>query len=104
MRTFDHLGLTTTTRQAGERYVAATRVFVTDPAQHPYRVEYLRYEAESSVPSRIRENPHLAFCVDSIERERAGLRTLIEPFPSVAGHVVGFFETDDGLILELMEY
>ena len=104
MRTFDHLGLTTSRRQSGERYVERTRVWVTDPAAHPYRVEWLRYEPESTVPALIRDNPHLAFRVDSIAREREGLETLIEPFPSVAGHVVGFFRADDGVILELMEY
>lgn len=104
MRVFDHIGLTTAQRQPAERFVARTRVWVTDPGQHPYRVEWLRYEPDSDVPPLIRSSPHLAFRVDSIARERGGLKTLIEPFPSVAGHVVGFFQTDDGVILELMEY
>ena len=104
MRTFDHLGLTSTQCRPGERFVSKTRVWVTDPGQHPCRVEWLRYEPESTVPSEIRDNPHLAFHVDSIERESAGLEVLIEPFASVAGHVVGFFRTDDGVIVELMEY
>lgn len=104
MRIFDHIGLTATDPQPNERYVQKTKVWVTDPAQHPCRVEWLRYESDSTVPLFMQQNPHIAFHVDSIEKERVGMATLLEPFSSVAGHVVGFFQTSDGVIVELMEY
>lgn len=104
MRTFDHIGLTTTQQQPGERFVQKTRVWVTDPHVHPYHVEWLRYEPDSTVSAFMQQNPHVAFHVDSIARESDGLEVLIAPFASVAGHVVGFFKTSDNLIIELMEY
>ena len=104
MRTFDHVGLATEIPQPDERLVERTHVWVTDPQQHPFRVEWLRYLPESDVPDRLRQSPHVAFRVDSIERESAGLAVLLPPFASVAGHLVGFFETPDGAVVELMAY
>ena len=84
MRTFDHVGLATEIPQPDERLVERTHVWVTDPQQHPFRVEWLRYLPESDVPDRLRQSPHVAFRVDSIERESAGLAVLLPPFASVA--------------------
>ena len=67
-------------------------------------MEWLRYLPESAVPDKLRQSPHVAFRVDSIERESEGLAVLLPPFASVAGHRVGFFETPDGAVVELMEY
>jgi hypothetical protein len=104
MRQFDHVGLPTTQVQSEERYVIRTKVFVTDPKKHPYCVEYLRFEDGSPVEARMKSAMHIAFKVDSITEESKGMKVLIEPFYSVAGHRVGFFESDDGLVIELMEY
>ena len=104
MKVFDHAGFATDAPQPGERFVAKTNVWVTDPSAHPYRVEWLRYSAESHVPEEVRTRPHIAYHVDSIAAESAGLRVLIPPFSSVAGHVVGFYETSDHAVVELMEY
>lgn len=103
-RTFDHVGIPTAVPQAEERFVTKTRVWVTDPQKHPFRVEWLRYESDSSVSDEMKNSPHVAYKVDSIEAESKGLTTLIEPFSSVANHRVGFFRTADGVIVELMEY
>lgn len=104
MKAFDHIGLTTTEQQPNERYVQKTKVWVTDPSTHPFRVEWLRYEADSPVSQFMQTHPHVAYHVDSIAEESKGLEVLIEPFASVAGHVVGFFKTNDNVIIELMEY
>ena len=104
MKRFDHVGFATQVPMPGERFVAKTRVWVTDPALHPFRVEWLRYGEDSLVPEAVRSRPHVAFHVDDIAAESQGLAVLIPPFASVAGHVVGFFETQDGAVVELMEY
>ncbi len=104
MKEFDHIGLRTLKVQPGERFVQKTRVWVTDPLLHPFRVEWLRYEPDSGVSDELKNNAHLAFRVDSIEEEARGLTELIPPFHSVANHRVGFYRTPDGAIVELMEY
>ena len=46
----------------------------------------------------------MAWRVDDIAKESEGLTVILPPFASVAGHVVGFYQTQDGAIVELMEY
>lgn len=104
MKVFDHVGIPTDKVQKDERFVERTSVYVTDPKKHPFCVEWLRYLPGSIAPEKLRTSQHIAFHVDSIEAEAEGLTVLLEPFGSVAGHRVGFYETPEGVIVELMEY
>ena len=102
--TFDHVGLITNTKKSDENWVESTRVWVTNPKTHPFHVEWLRYEPDSPIHGPVREQPHVAFCVDDLEKASGGLKVLLEPF-DVGGFVrVGFYESHDGAVIELMEY
>jgi hypothetical protein len=48
---FDHIGIVTTEKKAGERFVPATKVWVTDFQKHPFHIEWLRFEPDSPVKS-----------------------------------------------------
>lgn len=83
-------------------YVPATRVWVTDPARHPHRIEYLRYEPESQVSGPVRELPHIAFQVDDLEAEIGDAQVLLGPFQATATLRV-VFVLRDGAVFEYME-
>jgi hypothetical protein len=100
---FEHIGIVTTERKPGESFVAATRVWRTDYLKHPFRVEWLRFEPDSPVTGPVREMPHVAFRVDDIRVSARGLKTLLEPF-DVGPRIVGFYETEDGAVVELVQY
>ena len=59
MRRFHHVGVITDQVQPGEIYVAETRVHVTNPVDHPYRVEYLRFDPDSPVTGPVRAASHV---------------------------------------------
>jgi hypothetical protein len=103
---FDHVGIPTTEEKPGAVYVAATRVWITDAHQHPYRVEWLRFAPDSPVTGPLREMPHVGFRVpqrEDIERLSQGMKVLLEPFD--AGFAVaGFYQTQDGAAIELTWY
>lgn len=99
---FDHIGLTTEEKKAGEFWVEKTRVWVTDPEKHPFRVEWLRYREDSPVKGPLSEKPHIAFRVNDIKKASVGLKVLLEPFDS-GKDFVGFYETEDGIVVEFME-
>lgn len=103
---FDHVGMPTTGKKPGRQFVAATRVWITDAYQHPFRVEWLCFEPDSPVTGPLHDLPHVAYRVDSIEeiKERGrGMKVLLEPFD--AGFAVaGFFQTADGASIELIWY
>jgi hypothetical protein len=102
MREFDHVGVPTETRQEREMYVADTKVWVTDPAVHPHRIEYLRYEPDTPVSGPVRDLPHIAFRVENLEAEMAGTEILLGPFnPTDTLRVV--FVLKDGAVYEFME-
>ena len=100
---FDHIGLITEQRHQGEIFVEATRVWVTDPKNHPYSIEWLRFEPDSSVTGLVRTKPHIAFRVDNIDKASHGLKVLLEPF-DVGFAMVGFYQSEDNAVIELMQY
>ena len=101
---FSHIGIPTDEPKPGEVFVEATRVWITNFTIHPFHIEWLRFEEDSPVTSPVRDQPHVAYRVESIEERSRGLRVLIEPFTPLEGLRVAFFETDDGAVVELMEY
>lgn len=83
-------------------WVEASRVWVTDPADHPHRIEYLRYEPDSPVKGPVRDLPHMAFQVDNLEAAMEGAQVLLGPFaPTDTLRVV--FVLRDGAVFEYME-
>jgi hypothetical protein len=103
MRRFHHVGIITDLPQPGEIYVAETRVHVTNPVEHPYRVEFLRFEPDSPLTGPVRNQPHMAFVVEDLEAEIAGEQLLLGPFRAMEGLRVAFVLTD-GAVFELMQF
>ena len=102
MREFDHIGLTTTEIQPKEMFVESTKVWVTNPAENPQMVEYLRYEHDSPVTGPMRELPHIAFRVDDLDKEIEGEEVVLGPF-NATDTVRVVFILKDGVIFEFME-
>ncbi len=100
---FDHVGIVSTEKRPNEIYVSATKVWVTDFRENPFRIEWLRFEPDSPVTGPVRNLPHVAYRVDSIQEAAKGLKVLLEPFDTPLA-VVGFYQTPDGGVVELMEY
>jgi len=101
---FDHVGLVSDERHAGERWVEATRVWVTSPRVHPYNVEWLRFEPDSPVTGPLRTEPHVAYRVDDVEAAVRGHAVLAEPFDVGGGFVRVAFVDVDGAVVEFMQY
>ncbi|MCF6312399.1 MAG: hypothetical protein L3J39_08100 [Verrucomicrobiales bacterium] len=89
--------------QQGETYVAETKVWVTRPENHPMRVEYLRFEADSPVSGPLRDMPHVGFRVDDIHAALEGEDVILEPFTPMEGLQVAFF-MKDGAVFEYMQF
>jgi hypothetical protein len=102
VRQFHHVGVITDEPQPGELYVAETKVHVTNPNHHSYRVEYLRFEPDSPVTGPVRDLPHIAFEVDDLRAEMAGEEVLLGPFQAMPGLEV-VFVLKDGAVFEFMQ-
>ena len=94
---FNHIGLITEEPKEGESYVAATKVWVTNPHEHPFKIEWLRFEPDSPVTGPVRTEPHISWRVDDLDAAAAGLEVLLEPF-DVGFAIVGFYRAADGAV------
>ena len=104
-RRFHHIGLRTTEPQPGENFVTSTRVWVTDPNFHPYRIEYLRYEPDSYLDERFKNTPHVAWVVDELEPWIAGKEIAIPPFEvGDPAFVRVAFVWEEGMVSEYMAF
>lgn len=102
MRIFDHVGVPTEDQQTQEMYVPATKVWVTDPARHPHKIEFLRFEPDSPVKGPVRDLPHIAFRVDNLDALIEGEEILLGPFYATDTVRVVFIYKD-GAVFEFME-
>ncbi len=91
---FDHVGIPTAEKRDGMRFLESRGVWLTSPADHPFRVEWLYYEPGSPEVELIRRLPHVAYRVENLEEAMEGHRVIAEPF-DVFGEVrVSFVEVD----------
>ncbi|MCA9131970.1 MAG: hypothetical protein KDA45_02400 [Planctomycetales bacterium] len=102
-RIYHHIGLPTSEPQPNEAYVSDTKVWVTDPADHPYRVEFLRFEDDSPVTGPIRDMAHVAYRVDDMQAEIEGKEIILAPFTPMPGLSVAFVK-EDGAVVEFMKF
>lgn len=102
MRELDHIGIPSEEKRPGEMYVAETKVWVTDPTQHPQHLEFLRFEPDSPVTGPLRTQPHIAFRVESLERATEGEQVILGPFQATDNLKVVFI-AKDGALYEFME-
>ncbi len=104
---FDHVGIPCADVQPDETWVEATRVWVTNPRQHPQRLEFLRYADDSPVTGPVRHQPHVAYRVPMGTLEAlmaAADEVLLEPWEAQKDVVRVGFVLKDGACIEYMEY
>lgn len=101
---FSHVGMITAQPHEGEVFVEATRVWITDFTRNPFHIEWLRFEPDSPVDGPVRNQPHVAYRVESIEDASQGMKVLIEPFQPMENMRVAFYLSDDGAVVEFMEF
>ncbi|MGJ0205174.1 hypothetical protein NHL51_13630 [Leucobacter sp. gxy201] len=101
---FDHLGVPTTVSRPGELFVAATKVWVTNPRKHPFNVEFLRFEDDSEVTGPLRDKHHTAYRVSNLSDALSGHEILAEPFRPAERFATVAFIMYDGEVIEFMEF
>ncbi len=101
---FDHIGVVTTEEKPKESWVEATRVWVTSPRDHPFNIEFLRFEPDSPVTGPLRTDPHVAYRVADVEAAIEGHEVVLEPFDVGDGFVRVAFVNVGGALVEFMQY
>ena len=102
MSVFHHFGVPIQAKQENETYIEGAKVYITDAENHPFRIEFLRFEADSPMHADVINNPHAAFMVEDLDSALAGQNVIIEPFDATETLRVAFIN-DNGAVIELMQ-
>ncbi|MBC7813971.1 MAG: hypothetical protein H7175_22645 [Burkholderiales bacterium] len=102
---FDHVGVPTDEKQPSEDWVEATRVWVTNPRDHKYHIEYLRFEPDTPCRWEVVNLPHVAYRVKAEDFPKLieGVEILIEPF-DVDDNLSIAYVKKDGMPVEYMVF
>ena len=100
---YHHTGVVIDELQPDEVYIVETKVWVTNPEKHPNRIEYLRYEPDSPVAPPLRDQCHIAYTVDDLDRAMQGKQVVLGPFDALDGLRVVFVE-EHGAVIEYMHF
>ena len=91
----------TTEPHENEVYVPDLDIYFTTPNQ--YGVIWLRFGEKSEMPSILREQPHLAFDVDSIDEAIEGKEVLVGPVEPKGIGVKTAVIIEDDILIEFVE-
>ncbi len=107
-RRFHHIGLPATDQETpipGESWVASSRCWVSNPAHHPQRIEWLRYAPDSPVAVAFQEAPHICYAVDDLDAAIDGAEVVLPPFePGEPPFGRAAFVMEDGIVVEYIEF
>lgn len=82
-KAFHHIGLPAADQKIplpGESWVESSRCWVTNPAHHPQRIEFLRYAADTTVDPAFQNAPHICYVVDDLDAVISGQEIATPPF------------------------
>ena len=103
MRTFHHIGLVADTEKPGENYFEMLKVWGTNPADDPNKVEWVRFKPDSPLADTlVAKMPHTSWAVDDLEAELEGKDVVVAPLTAAEGVRIAYF-MQDGALIEYLE-
>lgn len=99
---FHHFGVPCPGPIANSNFMEGANVHVTDPESHPYKIEFLYFEADSPMPEQLKNSPHAAFMVDNLQEAIEGQEIIVPP-TAISESLTIAFIMDGAALIELME-
>jgi hypothetical protein len=99
---YHHFGVPASAKQENETYYEDIKTYGTNPDDHPYAVEFLRFEEGCPLPKEIQTMCHAAFVVEDLDEAMKGHKVVMEPF-AVSDTLKCAFVMDDRALIELMQ-
>jgi hypothetical protein len=99
---YHHLGIPTTEEFSGATYLPQFKMYVSDHTATPYGIQWMRFDADCTLPDLVKRVPHVAFQVDNLREAIRGKNVLIEPNEPASGILVAFIE-EAGAPIEFLE-
>ena len=98
-----HIGIPVTNKRPGMTYVDALKLWMSDPEDHDYKIEYLKFEEGTPFPEVMHKHSHIAYQVDDATPYLAEAdQVIFGPVDNDDGTRMAFIVKDD-TIIELIE-
>ena len=98
-----HVGIPITTKKPGMTYVEGMKIWMSNPDDYEYKIEYLKFEEGTPFPEIMHRNPHVAYKVDNLEKHLEDADETIFPPTEIGPGTRIAFAIKDGAILEFYE-
>lgn len=98
---FHHFGVPTNQKSEGETYLEGAKLYKTEPDNHPFHIEFLRFMDDCPMPEAVKTRPHAAFIVPDLDAAIEGRNVIIPPFDATDELRCAFIQEGDAVI-ELM--
>ena len=99
---FSHIGIPTTEEKKRDGIYEPGKIHYTDFSKDEFGVEWMKFDADSSMPEMMKKIPHVAYLVEDIEQALKGREILVETFSPGEGIQVAFV-VHHGAPVEFME-
>jgi hypothetical protein len=100
---FSHFGVPTTDRKNWTVYIKELGVTVTDPADEPFEIEWLKFDDDSPMHELIKTVPHVAYKVEDLDAAIVRQKVLLPIFVARPELRIAFIEYE-GAVIELIEF
>ncbi|MEG1849864.1 MAG: hypothetical protein RR197_04825 [Oscillospiraceae bacterium] len=101
--TYMHIGIPVTNKKPGMTYNEGMKIWMSNPDDYDYKIEYLKFEEGTPFPEIMHKNPHVAYRVDNLEKYMADAdRVIFGPAAASETARLAFVIKDDAII-ELYE-
>lgn len=98
-----HIGIPVTNKKPGMTYNEGMKIWMSNPDDYDYKIEYLKFEEGTPFPEIMHKNPHVAYQVDDAEPYlKDADQVIFGPVESGPGARLAFIIKDDAII-ELCE-
>lgn len=101
--TYLHIGIPVTNKKPGMFYKEEIKLWLSNPDDYDYKIEYLKFEEGGPFPEVMHHNPHVAYKVDDAEPYlKEADQVIFGPVENPDGSRMAFIIKDDAII-ELLE-
>lgn len=98
-----HIGIPVTNKKPGMAYNDGIKLWMSNPDDYDYKIEYLKFEEGGPFPEIMHKNPHIAYKVDDADPYLADADEVIfGPVTNDDGSRMAFI-IKDNTIIELLE-
>jgi hypothetical protein len=98
-----HIGIPVTNKKPGMTYNEGLKLWMSNPEDYDYKIEYLKFEEGTPFPEIMHKNPHVAYKVDDAEHYIKDADQVLVPLTEIGPGTRIAFVIKDDTILELYE-